>query len=140
MVRHGGVFCFFCGSCLLLRQAWAVSYVKKEQRSAILAVYQGRDIFVCLPTGYGKSVCYQCMLPFLMYYKHKEDAKSSSRAIPEVVVGVVKIIYPQPMACWYPETVMRELNCGAPVLEDCRKIIYQQNPLSSENSIMTVSC
>ncbi len=34
-------------------------YLKKEQRSAILAVYQGRDVIVCLPTGYGKSVCYQ---------------------------------------------------------------------------------
>ena len=33
--------------------------LKSEQRSAIEAVYLGRDVFVCLPTGFGKSLCYQ---------------------------------------------------------------------------------
>ena len=46
--------------------------LKKEQCSAILPVYLGQDVFVCLPTRYGKSMCYQC-LPFLVDYKHKED-------------------------------------------------------------------
>ena len=39
--------------------------VKPEQRSSMEAVYDGRDVFVWLPTGYGKSLCYQA-LPFLM--------------------------------------------------------------------------
>ena len=42
--------------------------LKKEQRLAIQAVYGGRDVFVWLPTGFGKSVCFQA-LPFVFDYK-----------------------------------------------------------------------
>lgn len=38
--------------------------LKTEQRKAVLQLYEGRDVFVLLPTGYGKSICYQ-VLPFL---------------------------------------------------------------------------
>ena len=43
--------------------------VKDEQRLAIRAVYEGRDLFVRLPTSYGKSLCYQA-LPFVMDFKN----------------------------------------------------------------------
>ena len=39
--------------------------LKEEELSAIEAVYEGRNVFVCLPTGYGKRLCYQT-LPFVM--------------------------------------------------------------------------
>ena len=42
--------------------------LKEEQRLAVKAVYEGRDVFVWLPTGYGKSLCYQT-LPFVMDHK-----------------------------------------------------------------------
>ena len=42
--------------------------VKEEQCSCMRAVYEDSDVFVWLPTGYGKSLCYQA-LPFLMDYK-----------------------------------------------------------------------
>ena len=32
--------------------------IKKEQKEAIMAFVSGRDVFVALPTGYGKSVIY----------------------------------------------------------------------------------
>ena len=36
--------------------------LKPLQREAIRAFVQGRDVFVCLPTGFGKSLCY-ALLP-----------------------------------------------------------------------------
>ncbi len=41
---------------------------KPEQLDAIRAVYNGKDVFVWLPTGFGKSFCYE-MLPFVMDHK-----------------------------------------------------------------------
>lgn len=32
--------------------------LKKEQSEAVLSFVQGKDVFVSLPTGYGKSLCY----------------------------------------------------------------------------------
>lgn len=42
--------------------------LKEEQKLAIRAVYERKDVFVWLPTGFGKSVCFQT-LPFLFDYK-----------------------------------------------------------------------
>ena len=38
--------------------------LKPEQKSSIQYVYDGKDIFVWLPTRFGKSMCYQ-VLPYL---------------------------------------------------------------------------
>jgi len=38
-------------------EAW-----KPEQEEAITQFILGRDIFVALPTGYGNSLCYSCLL------------------------------------------------------------------------------
>ena len=43
-------------------QRLGYSKVKKEQKEAILKfVIEGQDIFLCLPTGYGKSLFYYSM-------------------------------------------------------------------------------
>ena len=42
--------------------------LKPEQVASISAIYKGKDVFVWLPTGFGKSVCYE-VLPFVMDYK-----------------------------------------------------------------------
>ena len=42
--------------------------LKEEQKLAIHAVYSGSDVFVWLPTGFGKSVCFQT-LPFVFDHK-----------------------------------------------------------------------
>ena len=35
--------------------------LKNEQLTAIQHVYNGKDVFVWLPTGYGKSICYEVL-------------------------------------------------------------------------------
>ena len=43
--------------------------LKAEQHSAMEAIYNRQDVFVWLPTGYGKSLRYQVLL-FIMDYNH----------------------------------------------------------------------
>ena len=38
--------------------------LKKEQQKSILELVSGKDVFVCLLTGYGKSLCYT-LLPYV---------------------------------------------------------------------------
>ena len=42
--------------------------LKPKQAEAIKFIYDEEDVFLWLPTGYKKSVCYQ-VLPFLFDYK-----------------------------------------------------------------------
>lgn len=46
--------------------------LKKEQAEALESMFNGQDTFVWLPTGFGKSVCYEC-LPFLFDYKLRRN-------------------------------------------------------------------
>ena len=49
---------------IVARAAASLGYLslKSEQERAILAFVSGRDVFVSLPTGYGKSLCF-ALLP-----------------------------------------------------------------------------
>ena len=40
-----------------LRVSLGISKLKQEQRKAIDAFVNGKDVFVCLPTRFGKTVC-----------------------------------------------------------------------------------
>ena len=52
--------------------------LKKEKVYAIRCAYDQEDIFVWLPTGFGKSIVYEC-LPFLFDYKlNRVDGRTSS--------------------------------------------------------------
>lgn len=66
--------------------------LKPEQRSSMEAIYDGRDVFVWLPTGYGKSLCYQA-LPFLMDSKlgfaNSEKRLSSSVFVVSPLVALM---------------------------------------------------
>lgn len=41
-----------------------VSSLKAKQQEAIISFMEGKDVFVSLPTGYGKSMIY-CLLPLI---------------------------------------------------------------------------
>src|SRR5438477_8560520 len=41
------------------RRIFRIQILRPEQESAMLAVLNGRDAFVALPTGFGKSLIYQ---------------------------------------------------------------------------------
>ena len=50
-------------SVILDEAAASLGYtLKNEQKKVLHAFVSGRDVFVCLPTGYGKSLCY-ALLP-----------------------------------------------------------------------------
>ena len=42
-----------------------------EQVAAVRAAYEGKDVFVRLPTGFAKSLCYEA-LPFVFDWKFKQ--------------------------------------------------------------------
>ena len=67
--------------------------LKEEQRSAMEAVYNGYDVFVWLPTGYGKSLCYQ-VLPFIMDFK-LGLVESSKHSLVLVVSPLVALMVDQ---------------------------------------------
>ena len=54
--------------------------LKPEQRMAIEAVYTGSDVSVWLPTGFGKSLCFQT-LPFVMDHKLGLVGTQNSNAV-----------------------------------------------------------
>ena len=60
--------------------------MKEEQSSAIRAIYEGRDVFVCLPTGFGKSLCYHA-LPFVMEYKLSHAGQEAAKNCAVIVVS-----------------------------------------------------
>ena len=52
--------------------------LKKEQLQTIRNLYNGKDVFLWLPTGFGKSICYE-VLPFLFDYKSSRAGPGNSK-------------------------------------------------------------
>ena len=69
--------------------------LKAKQLDAIKAIYEGRDVFLWLPTGYGKSVCYQA-LPFLFDFKlDKTKSSLTDRSVVVVLSPLVSLMVDQ---------------------------------------------
>ena len=62
--------------------------LKSKQVEAIRCVYEGKDVFVFLPTGFGKTICFE-VLPFLFDYKHGKVGNTSTATERGSVVVVV---------------------------------------------------
>ena len=67
--------------------------LKEEQKLAIHAIYSGSDVFVWLPTGFGKSMCFHT-LPFVFDYK-LELVSASKRSVVVVVAPLVALMVDQ---------------------------------------------
>ena len=69
--------------------------LKDKQLEAIRTIYDGKDVFLWLPTGYGKSLCYQC-LPFLFDHKLKRiDLPPGERSVCLIVSPLVSLMVDQ---------------------------------------------
>ena len=58
--------------------------LKAEQLDAIKCIYDGKDVFLRLPTGFGKSICYET-LPFVFNYKHSDGGTGGGCSVVLVV-------------------------------------------------------
>ena len=61
--------------------------LKDKQLEALKCLYSGSDVFLWVPTGYGKSICFQT-LPFLF------DAKLGRTSAPPSQRSVVLVVSP----------------------------------------------
>ena len=50
--------------CSCVARSLGFPELKPEQKEAVVAFISGKDVFVCLPTGFGKTLCY-IVLPAL---------------------------------------------------------------------------
>ena len=66
--------------------------LKGQQQQAIHAVYCGKDVFVFLPTGFGKSICYQ-VFPFL--FDHKSGLVGGQKRCAVVVSPLISLMVDQ---------------------------------------------
>ena len=55
--------------------------LKPQQAEAIRHIYEGRDVFIWLPTGFGKSICYE-VLPFMFDYHNSRELSSGAAKSP----------------------------------------------------------
>ena len=83
--------------------------LKKEQVEAISLVSSGKDVFLWLPTGFGKSICYQS-LPFVFDYKlGKTNVPPDQRSVVLVVSPLVSLMVDQ-------VTCLQSAGVGAAIL------------------------
>ena len=78
--------------------------LKKEQLLSVKAVFEGKDVFVWLPTGFGKSLCYH-ILPCVFH--HKLGLVGSGRSSAVLVVS--------PLVSLMVDQLQRLRNRGAKV-------------------------
>ena len=67
--------------------------LKAEQKEVVREVYDGNDVFIWLPTGFGKSLCFEC-LPFMFNMKLGQ-VTGANRSVVIVVSPLVSLMVDQ---------------------------------------------
>ena len=78
--------------------------LKDKQRKVILSFVKGEDVFVVLPTGFGKSLCFAC-LP-LIFDRVREDGLSSIIIIITPLIAIMKDQVSLQVYSWYLFTIL----------------------------------
>ncbi len=66
-----------------------IATFNKKQESAVRIFLKRKDVFVCLPTGFGKSACFQS-IPFVMDYINSHPRTSSIAVVEKYLALVVE--------------------------------------------------
>ena len=75
-------------ACLQAARSLGYNKIKEEQLEVVLSFIAGNDVFVCLPTGFGKSLCFS-MLPKVF------DLLGAEKSIVIVLTPLTAIIQDQ---------------------------------------------
>ena len=65
--------------------------LKAEQLDVINVSTMVKDVFLWLPTGFGKSICYET-LPFVFNYKHSDGRTGGGCSVVFVIPPLVSLI------------------------------------------------
>ena len=65
--------------------------LRPRQKKVVEAFLEGRDVFVCLPTGSGKTLCY-CILPkvFDLLRRSETDSNQSLVVVISPLISLMK--------------------------------------------------
>ena len=69
--------------------------LKEKQSEAIKSIYEGKDVFAWLPTGYGKSLRYQLLLFHFDFKLGRTRAFATERNIALVIYPLVSLMVDQ---------------------------------------------
>lgn len=69
----------------------AIGRLNGKQREAVRGFLDEKDVFVCLPTGFGKSVCFQS-LPFIFDYIKSQPGEVIDKYIALVIEPTAAIM------------------------------------------------
>ena len=69
--------------------------IKEKQSEAIKSIYEGKDVFAWLPTGYGKSLRYQLLLFHFDFQLGRTRAIATERSVALVISPLVSLMMDQ---------------------------------------------
>ena len=72
-----------------------IMVIKEKQSEAIKSIYEGKDVFAWLPTGYGKSLRYQLLLFIFDFQLGRTRAIATERSVALVISPLVSLMVDQ---------------------------------------------